>query len=76
MYARHGCASNREQYQEPIMAEKANIPSPAEYERMALELEASATTLREHPEINPHFAERLELLARQMREDQARDRKQ
>jgi len=58
------------------MAEKANIPSPAEYERMALELEASATTLREHPEINPHFAERLELLARQMREDQARDRKQ
>jgi hypothetical protein len=43
-----------------------------EYERMATELEAMADTIRNRPEMNHHFAERLQLLAKQMREDQAR----
>ncbi len=43
-----------------------------EYERMARELEAMAASVRQHPEMNHHFAERLELLAKQIREDQIR----
>ncbi|HWA88740.1 MAG TPA: hypothetical protein VG889_01810 [Rhizomicrobium sp.] len=37
---------------------------------MSAELEAMARLIRDRPEMNHHFAERLELLARQMREDQ------
>ncbi len=44
--------------------------SAEEYERMSAELEAMARLIRDRPEMNHHFAERLELLARQMREDQ------
>ena len=41
----------------------------AEYERMAKDLEDMAAAIRLKPEMNHHFAERLALLARQMRED-------
>jgi hypothetical protein len=41
----------------------------AEYDRMATELESMASAIRARPEMNHHFAERLALLARQMRED-------
>jgi hypothetical protein len=44
----------------------------AEYERMAKELETMAETIRARPEVNHHFAERLALLAKQMREDAIR----
>ena len=43
--------------------------TPAEYDRMATELESMASAIRARPEMNHHFAERLALLARQMRED-------
>lgn len=46
--------------------------SPSEYERMARELEIMAESIRLKPDMNHHFAERLTLLARQMREDQLR----
>jgi hypothetical protein len=46
--------------------------STAEYERMAAELDAMAESIRARPEINHHFAERLTLLAKQMREDSIR----
>ena len=40
-----------------------------EYDRMATELESMASAIRARPEMNHHFAERLALLAQQMRED-------
>ena len=43
-----------------------------EYERMAAELEAIAAAVRGHPDMNHHFAERLTLMAKQMREDMVR----
>jgi len=46
--------------------------SAEEYERMAAELDVMADMIRERPEMNHHFAERLQLLAKQMREDQLR----
>lgn len=58
------------------MSENSKKLDPVEYERMAQELEDMARTVRDHPEVNHHFAERLELLARQMREDQTRVGKQ
>ncbi|MGZ5939832.1 MAG: hypothetical protein ACXWLC_00160 [Rhizomicrobium sp.] len=43
-----------------------------EYDRMALELEVMSKTIRARPEMNHHFAERLALIAKQMREDNLR----
>jgi hypothetical protein len=43
-----------------------------EYERMAAELETLSATIRMHPEMNSHFADRLALIAKQMREDMVR----
>jgi hypothetical protein len=40
---------------------------------MAGELEAMSSTIRIRPEMNHHFAERLALLAKQMREDCERE---
>ena len=39
---------------------------------MAYELETLAATIRGHPDMNHHFAERLTLMAKQMREDMVR----
>lgn len=44
----------------------------AGYLRMAEELEAMAAELAQDPQADHHFAERLILLSRQMREDGAR----
>lgn len=44
----------------------------ADFERMAAELESIAKHTRERPTFNNHFAERIELLARQMREEATR----
>ena len=52
-----------------------NIEKPfsvAEYERMADELTAMSNAIRARPEMNHHFAERLALLAKQMKEDSLR----
>ncbi len=46
--------------------------SVAEYERMGKELAAMAEAIRARPEMDHHFAERLALLAKQMREDSIR----
>jgi hypothetical protein len=46
--------------------------SAAEYDRMADELESMAETIRLRPEMNHNFAERLALLAKQIREDAQR----
>ena len=43
-----------------------------EYDRMARDLDAMADAIRERPEMNHHSAERLALLAKQMREDPKR----
>lgn len=43
-----------------------------QYLRMAEELEAMAASLAKDGRLDHHFAERLSLLARQMREDGAR----
>jgi hypothetical protein len=45
-----------------------------EYRRMAETLEEVAARIRQQPELNHHFAERLTLMAKQMRED-ARQRR-
>lgn len=42
------------------------------YVRMAEELETMATAIVEDPQSDRHLAERLSLLAKQMREDSAR----
>jgi hypothetical protein len=43
-----------------------------QYERMANDLQAMSDMIRARPEMNHHFAERLETLSREMREDEAR----
>ncbi len=43
--------------------------SKDEYQRMANDLDAMGSAVRDHPDMNHHFAERLALLAKQMRED-------
>ena len=45
--------------------------SAADYLEMAEELEAMAASIARDPRLNHHFAQRLNLLARQMREDSA-----
>jgi hypothetical protein len=51
-----------------MAADQKPIPEE-EYERMAVELVAMSKSIAAHPEMNHHFAERLALLAKQMRED-------
>ncbi|MEY4879076.1 MAG: hypothetical protein RJB62_545 [Pseudomonadota bacterium] len=43
--------------------------SKNEYARMADDLETMGEAIRKHPDMNHHFAERLALLSKQMRED-------
>jgi hypothetical protein len=43
-----------------------------QYERMANELQSMSDMIRARPEMNHHFAERLAVLSREMREDEAR----
>ena len=43
-----------------------------QYERMASELQTMSDMIRARPEMNHHFAERLAVLAKEMREDEAR----
>lgn len=50
----------------------AQALTAAEYLRMAEELETMAATIAQDGRLDHHFAERLSLLARQMREDGAR----
>jgi hypothetical protein len=40
-----------------------------QYDRMAAQLEAMSATIRARPDMNHHFAERLAILAAQMREN-------
>jgi len=54
------------------MSSIAPSVTAAEYLRMAEELEAMAVTLAQNPQLDRHFAERLILMSRQMREDGAR----
>jgi len=54
------------------MSQGAKPLTEVEYERMAKELEAMAESIRMRPDMNHHFAERLALLAKQMREDSIR----
>ena len=44
----------------------------SQYERMAVELQAMLDVIRARPEMNHHFADRLALLSKEMREDEAR----
>ncbi len=53
------------------MTDKAPLSVP-EYERMAHDLQAMSDAIRAHPEMNHHFAERLAVLSKEMREDEAR----
>jgi hypothetical protein len=43
-----------------------------QYERMASDLQAMSDAIRAHPEMDHHFAERLAVLSKEMREDEAR----
>jgi hypothetical protein len=47
--------------------------SESQYDRMASELQTMSDSIRARPEMNHHFAERLALLAQQMREDCRRE---
>jgi truncated hemoglobin YjbI len=57
---------------EKIVTPGEKALTEAEYDRMAKDLEAMSQTIRLRPEMNHHFAERLALLAKQMREDSVR----
>ena len=46
--------------------------SVPQYEAMAAELQKMSDMIRARPEMNHHFAERLAVLSREMREDEAR----
>ena len=43
-----------------------------QYQKMAAELQRMSDMIRARPEMNHHFAERLAVLSREMREDEAR----
>lgn len=43
-----------------------------QYERMASDLQVMSDMIRARPEMDHNFAERLETLSREMREDEAR----
>lgn len=43
-----------------------------QYEQMAAELQRMSDMIRARPEMNHHFAERLAVLSKEMREDEAR----
>jgi len=43
-----------------------------QYERMASDLQTMSDMIRARPEMNHHFADRLETLSKEMREDEAR----
>lgn len=46
--------------------------SVPQYERMANDLQAMSDAIRARPEMNHHFADRLAVLSKEMREDEAR----
>ncbi len=46
--------------------------SEPQYERMANELQKMSEQIRARPEMNHHFADRLAVLSKEMREDEAR----
>jgi len=47
----------------------ATLPPPSYYDGLAEELETIATAVRKSPELNQQFADRLEELAKQIRDD-------
>ena len=51
------------------MPDNKKMLTAEEYGKMADELDAMAAVIRARPRMNHHFAERLALLAKQMRED-------
>ncbi|HXJ00024.1 MAG TPA: hypothetical protein VNH44_02295 [Micropepsaceae bacterium] len=51
------------------MSLAAGLPPPTYYEELANELDTIAEAVRKNPELNHHFAERLHLLSKQLRED-------
>jgi truncated hemoglobin YjbI len=51
------------------MTKKQKPITLEDYDRMAGELEVMSASIRARPEMNHHFAERLAILAAQMRED-------
>ena len=53
------------------MTHKKPLTVP-QYERMANDLKAMSEQIRQRPEMNHHFAERLAALSKEMREDEAR----
>ena len=53
------------------MQDKKPLTAP-QYERMANELQSMSEQIRSRPEMNHHFADRLETLSKEMREDEAR----
>ncbi len=50
------------------MIDKQRLSVP-EYERMAADLQAMSDMIRLCPEMNHHFADRLAVLSREMREE-------
>ena len=46
--------------------------SEPQYERMAADLQAMSDQIRLRPEMDHHFADRLQTLSREMREDETR----
>lgn len=46
--------------------------SVPQYERMASELQTMSDMIRARPEMDHHFAERLQILSKEMLEDEAR----
>ena len=46
--------------------------SVPQYERMANDLQIMSDAIRARPEMNHHFADRLQTLSKEMREDEAR----
>ena len=59
-----------EKQADPLMTEK-KVQSRADFDRMAAELERIARDLQDRGGVNQHFVERIELLAKQMREEAA-----
>jgi len=54
-----------------FMTNKKPLSAP-QYERMANDLQKMSEEIRQRPEMNHHFADRLAVLCKEMREDEAR----
>jgi len=59
-----------DQFRKQSMTDKASLTIP-QYEQLDAKLQQMSDIIRVRPEMNHHFADRLAILSKEMREDEA-----